>query len=83
MKKKDLTFEKGKPIKKKTSEAKRREVIKMWWLKWIGTVIKVASPEIVKAAQEFAVKLRTKAMATDNPVDDILAELLCDLLKVQ
>lgn len=54
----------------------------MWIVKFIGAVISLASPEIIKQVQAMAKQLKVKAAQTDNPIDDVLAELLCSLLGV-
>lgn len=50
--------------------------------KVIGALVRVLSPEIRDRLEEWVKDLHERALATDNPADDTLVELLAALLGV-
>lgn len=49
-------------------------------LKLLVSVLARSTPALVDYLRGMAVEFRVKAAQTDNPVDDVLADLLCALV---
>ncbi len=52
----------------------------MWLFKVLSAVLAHATPGIIDMAQQGARELRKKATETDNPVDDIVGQILCTIV---
>ena len=52
------------------------------WKVVLAQLLGAVTPTIMVTARTLAVTLRDKARKTDNPWDDVLADLLCGLLSV-
>lgn len=48
----------------------------------LGALLPVISPEIKKLFEDSLRELYKRALATPNPIDDVFAKALCDLMGV-
>lgn len=46
-------------------------------------LLRAISPELRKIVVEFILSLKKKAAATDNPLDDIIVDILIQLLDIK
>lgn len=53
-----------------------------WLIKLLVLVLPLVTPELRDKLVEFAKSFREDAKATDNPLDDVLAAILCGLLGI-
>ena len=53
------------------------------WKTVVLMLLNAVTPAILTSAKGFAVTLRDKARKTENPFDDVLADLICALLSIK
>jgi len=54
-----------------------------WLLRLLSWILPLISVPLRKQLEEFARQFREDARKTDNPADDILADILCWMLGIE
>ncbi|MBA7694206.1 hypothetical protein ES703_102813 [subsurface metagenome] len=54
-----------------------------WLIKLFIYIMPLVSPALLKRLQEFAKQFREDARKTENGADDIIADILCWILRVE